>query len=287
MSDNAFAQRVLAVDLADIRRVFGKFFAERKNGDWHQETEPGGWTLRQTAAHLDAVATSYLHFIQAGIDDTPSSTSSLQKRTDLPGWNESQIAKRMDLPISAVIESFLTTLQKCASLVGTLSDDDLVKEVKLPAYGRSLSIAELFGVQAAHPGLVHAAQVTNAVNLPPLWHSYPTDLWQRQLTRMFCLMSASYWPERGGDLDTAVNFIVRGEEGASWHLHMSPQGCTYSTGRARKAGLSLYFRNLDTLSSTLTGQLSPEYALLTGKIIPWGRNPFLGFRLPYLFNPTP
>ena len=286
MPDDAFAQMILAVDLADISQLFAHFFAERASGDWEAETEPGGWTLHQTAAHLDAVATGYLHFIQTGIDDLPSGSPDLQKRADLPGWNERQIAKRMELPIAQVIESFLITLQECASLVGMLSEEDLAKTVKLPAYGRSLSIAELFGAQAAHPGLVHAAQVTNAVHLPPLWRSYPTEQWRRQLTRTFCLMAASYWPERGGALDTAVNFIARGQAGASWYVHMSPQGCTFGTGRADKASLSLYFRNLDTVSCMLTGQLSPQNALLTGMVFAWGRNPFLGLCLPRLFNPT-
>ena len=285
MLDDAFAQPLLAQDLTVIGQILQAFFAGRSDKDWEQETELGGWTLRQTAVHLGVVASAYMQFIQAGLVDLPVTDKSFQSRTDLPAWNERMIAEQIDLPITAVIESFLTTLQECATLATTLSEEQLAKTVQVPAYGNALNLAELLGAQAAHPGLIHAAQLPNALNFPPLWHSYPTDLWQRQLTRTFCLMAASYWPERGGNLDTAVNFVIRGHTRMSWYVTMSPQGSNYGTGSAEKASLTLSFRSLDTVSRSLTGQLSPYRGLLTGQIFAWG-NPFLGLRLPRLFNPT-
>lgn len=285
MSADAFASACLRADLQAICQHLQTFFANLAPSDWEEETEPGGWTLRQTLAHLDAVAHGYWQFMASSVRDTPPNLPNFGQRTDLPAWNERMIAERMRLSVTAVKESFFTTLQTCVDLATSLSEADLAETVDIPAYGRPLTVAELLGAQAAHPGLVHAAQLPNAVKQPALWHNYAVDLWQRQLTRTFCLMACSYWPERGGKLDTAVNFVVRGQAGTSWHVTMTPQGSDFGTGRAPKASLTLWFRSLDSLSRSLTAQLSPVHGLLAGQIFAWG-NPFLALRLSHLFNPT-
>lgn len=285
MPAEAFGQAVLAADLAQIRRILQAFFVACSQDDWAQLTEPGGWTLRQLLAHLDAIATAYQTLLEAAYRDESVSLPGLQQRTDLPAWNEQTIAQRAHLPAAAVLETFLATLRRAADFAAALSDADLLKQVDVPAYGRPLSIAEMLGAQAAHPGLTHAAQLTNAVSQPPLWHLYPPDLCRRQLTRFICSMAASYWPQRGGKLNTAVNFIVRSQDEAAWHLQLSPAGGEYGPGRADKAGLTLWFRDLNVLCQIFTGQLSATNALLTGKVLAWG-NLILGFRLNYLLDPT-
>lgn len=285
MPAEAFGQADLVADLAQIRRIMQAFFVACSQQEWAQLTEPGGWTLRQLLAHLDAVAAAYQTLLEAAYHDEPVSLPGLQQRTDLPAWNEQTIGQRTSLPATAVLENFLTSLQRASDFAAALSPADLLKPVAVPAYGRPLSIAEMLGAQAAHPGLAHGAQLTNAMGQPPLWHLYPPALCRRQLTRFFCLISACYWPQRGGKLNTAVNFIVRGPDGAAWHLHLSPAGGQYGAGRAAKAGLSLWFRDLNVLCQILTGQLSATNALLTGKVLAWG-NLVLGFRLSYLLDPA-
>jgi hypothetical protein len=105
---------------------------------------------------------------------------------------------------------------------------------------------------------------------------------QRQLTRFFNLMSLSYWPERGGSLQTTIHFKAFGSDGSNWHLKVAPDGGSAGDGHRPPAGLTLWFRNVDALCRALTLRLTPLRAMLTGQAIAWGNLPLL-FRMRYLF----
>ncbi len=146
-------------------------------------------------------------------------------------------------------------------------------------------MAQLFGGQVTHPGIVHAAQVTNAAGMRPLWIHFAPEMMQRQLTRLFHTMALSYWPERGDASQTTINFIIGGASGGNWHLIMSPDGCTAGQGRIKRPTLTMWFRNSDALCRVFTLQMSPLRAILTGQVFGWG-DLRLEFRLEHLFSPT-
>ena len=284
---DAFGLQGLATDLIEVKRIFTEFFAARSPADWQRRTErhDKGWTLRETIAHLDSVGQIYLRAVEATLAGQACPIPGLLQRTDLPTWNQREIEARMHWPVTDLCSSFLDTLQQATDFLDRLSPTVLTQQTLFPFYNRPITVGELLAGLAAHPGLVHAAQVANGAGVAPLWVHYAPAMLQRQITRFFHFMSLSYWPERGGDLRATVNFNAAGPGGGSWYVTMTPTGSEVGTGSARRATLTVWFRNADALCRAFTQQVSPLGALLTARAFAWGNLP-LGFRLPWLFNPA-
>ena len=284
MMNKAFSPQHLAVDIHTVHDVFRDFFAGLTTADWQRPTEPHnkGWTLQETVAHLDAVALGYQRTIEAILTGTTFDFDGVTGREQLPIWNEQQIALRRQRPIADICTSFLATLQTAAASVAQRQTAELRQTHPFPFYNHDITLAQLYGGQAAHPGLVHAAQVANGAGIPPLWRQYEPDMLKRQLSRLLHMMSLSYWPEQVKQ-QTTINFVVPRQ--AAWHLCLSLQSCEVYEGKGKRPSLTVWFRNLDVLCRALTLQISPLRAALTGQAFGWGNLPLL-FRLEYLFNPT-
>lgn len=284
---NAFDPNVIAADVVEVKRIYTAFFAARSSADWQRYTEPHGrgWTLHETIAHLDAVGQAYLQAAEAKLAGQPCHIPGLLERTDLPAWNQRQIEERASRHITDICDSFLNTLQRAADSVVHLSLTVLNQKTPFPVYHRPISVGELFAGQAAHPGLVHAAQVARGAGVDPLWVQYSPELLHRQLTRFFHFMSLSYWPERGGNLRATITLSAAGEAGGSWSLILAPEGSAVEEEPLQRPSLRLWFRSADALCRALTLQVSPLRALLIAQTFAWGKL-WLGFRLPWLFNPA-
>ena len=284
---NAFDPRVLATDLAEVRKVFAAFFANRKQSDWERRTEKfnQGWTLRETVAHLDAVAQTYQHAITCTLAGESAPFPGITKRTDLPSWNRIQIDERAPIPISTICDSFLNTLQQAEDLAAQSEPASLTQETYIPFYHRPITIGELLGGQAAHPGMVHGAQVANGAGVTPLWGHFSPDMLSHQITRFFHLMSLAYWPERGGSLRAVVAVSAAGPGGGHWYVTMAPEGSKAGAGKYSRPTLKIWFRDANALCRALTLQISPLKALLTMQTFAWG-DLRLGFQMEWLFNPA-
>lgn len=284
---NAFDAKVLATDLAEVRRIFAAFFATRPQVDWARHTEKfgQGWSLRETIAHLDAVAQVYQQAITTTLAGQPCRIPGMIKRTDLPAWNQREIEARAQVPISTICDSFLGTLQQAADLASHLEPTSLAQATAFPFYNRPITIGELLGGQAAHPGIVHAAQVANGAGVTPLWAQFKPEMLSRQITRFFRFMSLAYWPERGGNLRAAITLSAAGPGGGTWYVTMTPDGSEAGEGSYQRPTLRIWFRNVDVLCQAFTLQISPSRALLTAQAFAWG-DLRLGFQLARLFNPA-
>jgi hypothetical protein len=281
----AFDLDMLTDDLQTVHTLFADLLPQLSAHDWQRHTEKngGGWTLQETVAHLDAAATGYQVALEAALAGETADFHGATRREELPTWNAQQIAQRLAWPIPTLCASFLGMLQTAVATSQQIAPTDLQKTAATPFYNRPLILAELLGSQAAHPGLVHAAQVANGAKVPPLWQHYDAAMHQRQLTRMFHLMALSYWPQRGGNLRATLNFSV--PRRASWHLCLSPEGCAVAEGKGKRPLLSLWFRSLDALCQSLTQQVNPIQATLRGHVLALG-DLRLVFRLGNLFTPA-
>ena len=285
MMIETFTPQQLADDIRYVHDYYTNLFLTLTDADWQRPTEANGWTLHETVAHLDAAAEAYQQTIEAIRSQTAVDFAkfSMYRREDLPTVNETQNALRTQQPIPKLCASFLNTLQTAAASAHQSHSDELLHSYLFPVYNRPITLGELYAGQATHPGLVHAAQVANGANIPYLWRQYDPALLKRQITYMLHFMSLSYWPQRG-NMQTTINFIVPGQ--ASWHLRLSLKGCEVHEGKGERPSLTVWFRTLDVLCRTLTLQISPIRATLTGQTFAWGRKLLLVFQLEHLFNPT-
>ena len=272
---------------AEFQRLLADYFARIPGNAWQNRTEsrPQGWTLHETLAHLVTAGEGFQTMVQQRLADEPVHIPGLEKRTDLSAWNTQQIAIAAQTAPSDLIKRLLQVFTTAQTQIAELPDSAFDLMIPMPMYNRPGTVAEVFGWQCCHPGIVHAAQVANGAHLEPLWWHYNPALFRWMLTQFLNQMAHSYWPERGGNLDVSVNIIIGGDHGGRWHVTMQPAGGTASVGIVSKANLTLRFRNAPTFCHVFTRQITPLRAIFTGRAFATGNLP-LAFRLGYLLNPT-
>ena len=283
----AFEIALLSADLMVVRGLIRTFFNQVKADDWERPTESraGGWTLRQAFCHIVAIAELLDEAFERAVDSETVFAPPLKSRKELAEFNKAQIERRLEMPTEYLLQCFLEALSRTESRLAYLSKEDLDLPVPLNAYNRPLSLAVLIGNQLSHPSIVHGAQLANAIGIEPFWRNFSADFMQRQLTRFFHVLSHSYWPERGGDLTSDINFNIRGQGGGQWHVRLDKKGGEAGEGLVKRPSVTLHFSDPDAFCSLFTYQISPMRGLLRGKIFAWGNIP-LAFRLSRLFTPT-
>jgi hypothetical protein len=289
--DNASRLSIIIKDCEEMLHILAEFcdaVLTSKIADEQQASvrrkESKEWTFHQTLAHVTAAAEFYQQALEITLSGTTFSPQ-MQKRTDLPAINDHEIAARQHLTRHALTQDLLRAFKQTAQRVQTLTPEALTQQVNVPLFNRPLTIAEILDMQLVHPGVLHAAQLTNGVGMKPLWVHCTSELMHHQITRLFQTMALVYWPERGGDLQASINFIIGGQGGGRWSLTIQPSGGSYSEHTVRHAALTIWARNTHALCQFVTNQESALSALWKGKLLIWG-DMRLGLKLSWLFSPT-
>lgn len=282
----AYTSYTLAADLLELREIFAGGFERMKAEDWARRTDrrPGGWTMRQALAHVEAAAHVFNTSIVAGLEGRPVEVPGMAGRADLKAANQAAVDARAETPVEQLCASFLGALQEAAHLAAPLGPEHMGRVVEVPYYGAAPTVAELFGCTLAHAGIVHGAQLATS-RARPIWIFFQPGMMRRQLTRYFHMLGLSYWPERGGDMHATFGFHAEGQGGGSWTVRATPRGGRAKIGVPRTADVSLYFGSTDLLCRLATFQGQPWRYLVTRQLRVKG-NLGLARRMGALFSPT-
>jgi hypothetical protein len=281
------ARAAVIADLYMLAELFSMFLENAEPDVWQQRgqgVQASEWTLHQTVSHLTAAAEFYHSVLRCALNRETLVTPGFQRRQDLPHVNQREIQQRQHMLAEDLIAALTQALVRTADLAQQMTPEQFSWSVTVPVFNRSLTIFELLEMQVAHPGMVHAAQVTRPLGRAPLWREYEEAVLYRMLTRFFRLMSLIYWPERGGKLRTVLRFLVAGPAGGAWHLTVAPEQCWSEEGRGPKPRVTLRAASADALCQVFTGQITPVRALLTRKLFVLG-DIRLAFKIDSLFSP--
>ncbi len=283
----AFDPYTLAADLLALREIYAGYIERIPQEAWGRRTErrSSGWTLLETMAHLDAVATVFNTSVEQALAGEPISVPGIQKRSDLPAANRASIDERVPLGHAALTNSLLAALTRAAKVASGLSVEQLAMQVTTPYYGGRPTIAELLGASLTHTGIIHGAQVAVGGRRQAIWSFYNPGMMRRQLTRAFHTIGLAYWPERGGDLHAVLAFNVEGQGGGSWVIRVDPSGGEGRIGTVRTADVRLNFASADLLCRVVTLRANVVQSVVLRRLRIRG-NLRLAARIPHLFNPT-
>jgi uncharacterized damage-inducible protein DinB len=288
ISSQDIRQRYAIADLLTLESILSTFFQESEAKLWHPRGQPApvrAWTLQQTLAHMASAAELYLSVLQHTFYQTVPAPPIPQQRQDLQHFNQQEILRRQDLQVTELLTILLQSLTKTSELAQQLVPAQFTLPVPLPLFNRPLTVLELLEMQITHPGMIHAAQMALPAGKTPLWTRYDADFMHRMLVRFFRLMALIYWPERGGNLDATVQFLIAGAGGGEWHVSIGPTGGQFGEGRSSKSQVTIWAANADAFCQWFTGGLSTYQAIFKRKLFVRG-NPLLAKKLPYLFSPT-
>ncbi|EFO80526.1 hypothetical protein OSCT_1617 [Oscillochloris trichoides DG-6] len=280
----AFSAYTLAADLLKLHEIFAGYIERIPTDAWIRRTErrTTGWTLLETLAHLDAIATIFNLSIEQALANQPIQIPGFTTRHDLRTLNRRAIDERMMLGHRALSESFLDSLRYTARLASPLSHSQLATTLEHPYFSAHPTIAELIGTSLVHAGMVHGSQLAVGARMQPIWNLYDPGMMRRQLTRAFHMVGLAYWPERGGDLHATLVFQIDGQGGGRWYIRIDPSGGEGRLGTVRTADVTLTFASADVLCRVVTLQSGIWPLLLMRKLHIRG-NPIIAARMSRLF----
>ncbi|WP_129627902.1 SCP2 sterol-binding domain-containing protein [Candidatus Oscillochloris fontis] len=280
----AFSSYSLAADLLKLHEIYAGYIERIPPDAWIRRTErrAAGWTLLETLAHLDAIATIFNLSIEQALAHQPIQIAGFTTRHDLRALNRKAIDERMMLGYNVLSESFLDSLRYTARLASALSYSQLATTVEHPYFSGRPTIAELVGTSLVHAGMVHGSQLAVGTRMQPIWNFYDPGMMRRQLTRAFHMVGLAYWPERGGTLHATLVFQIDGQGGGRWFVRIDPSGGEGRLGTVRTADVTLTFASADLLCRVVTMQTEIWPLFLLRKLHIRG-NPILATRMSRLF----
>lgn len=268
MHVNPYEIATLGSDIALVRKIYSDFFESLRPADWENPIQNGDheWNLREVVAHLGSLTQLGQDCLIAALRREPAPIPQDMSRYDFNRFNLDEIEKRLHMPVERLQADLLEALSQSIRTAGSLEPGDLKRTVRLPIYNRPIRVDELLGIQVVHPGLTHAAQITEPVGAEPLWTYLPDVVRWRVIGRMTRALSLLYRTDLAEDLRAVIAFQVAGEGGGSWRLDLSPESPNSIPGDVERPTLSWWFRDTSTFCRMFTGRLNPLTGLLFGRM---------------------
>lgn len=252
-------------DFAEIRTIITQYLTQVPDEAWQLKTgkRDDDWTLHQTLAHVTAIAGVFNQTVDCALEGREFHTSKFERR-DLSAWNECEIAQRASTSPQALTAQLLAELEGAEERYANLGPEDAEKPLYLRVYNRPARAIDFLDWQLSHLGVIHAAQLTRPLNLPPLWEQFSPDLVERQVDRFMRHFSYAYWQELGEGVVGDIHFQIGAND---WFLQMNPQGGDYGQGVPENPLFRMRFSSPQQFFGAFTFHISLLRAVVSGEIV--------------------
>jgi hypothetical protein len=255
-------------DMKTFHKLAGDFWKTVPDGAWTKRTgqREKDWTLHQCLAHLLSIAIVFNKTTDAAIRGEELDIREFANREQLSDWNSAEIARLSLVPPNGLIVQLLHEWQTAGEKASSLSESVAEQKSFLRGYNRPASAIDFIEWQISHAGIVHGAQVTRPLALPPLWTGFDSEFKQRMIWRFLRQLSVAYWPEYGPDEAKTLNFVVEGAAGGAWHLVAAKDGGSAGEGLVEDAEYTLSFETADIFFGMFTLEIQMLEAFSSGKV---------------------
>jgi hypothetical protein len=255
-------------DIKTFHKLAGDFWKtvpdeawEKRNGQREKD-----WTLHQCLAHLLSIAIVFNKATDAAMRGEELDIREFSQREQLGEWNDKEIARLSQIPPNGLIVQLLHEWQAAGEKAHSLSEGIAGQKSFLPVYNRPARAIDFIDWQLSHAGIIHGAQVTRPLGLPPLWTRFDSDFTQRMIWRFMRQWSVAYWPDLGADEPKILNFVIEGAAGGGWHLVAAKDGGRAGEGILENADYSLTFETANIFFSMFTLEIAMLDAFTSGKV---------------------
>jgi hypothetical protein len=254
-------------DFTEFRAILDNHLQDVPADAWDRRTgeREKDWTLKQTLAHLAAIAGLFNLGVDAALSQTTIVVEGLTQRVDLRDWNEAQIAARESLTVDELTAQLFGEFDKAMQSAPALTQEQPYLCAFPPTYNRPARVVDFIEWQLSHAGVIHASQITRPLdNNAPLWEQYSPELLQRQIDRFLRQFSYAYWPDYSDGLEAAINFYIGGDSGGEWHIIANPDGGSVGKSAIEDAAFKLHFANPGILFGVFNIHIPIMDALTSG-----------------------
>ena len=255
-------------DLKNFHTISSQFWKNIPDDAWDTKTgtRDKDWTLHETLAHVLSIAQMFNKATDSALRGEILVIKGFEKREDLGAWNDEQIGRLSQLPPNSLIVQLLQESRITYERASQLTQETAEKTVFMPNFNRPARTIDTIHWQLSHAGIVHGAQVTTPLDMPPLWSQFEDDLLHRMVGYFLNQWSYVYWADLGSDTAQVINFHIGGDAGGEWHLTASPDVSTSAEGKVDGAEFNLTFTDPNTFLGIFTGYINMRGALGDGSM---------------------
>lgn len=267
-----FDPQILAADLGEVCHIYADFFAKLNGVDWNKPVKgsPKEWNLHETIAHSVALNGDGLASIKQTLRGEPYVFVGLDDRYQFNAYNRHGIDDHLSTPRQELCDQLLAILDQAASIARNLQPGQGELTAQMPIYNRPVRIVEVLSILIFHIGLVHTAQLTEPVGLPPLWTHHSPAFRHRLIGRTMLPFSLLYRRDIGGPLRATLAFRIGGADGGEWYVNVAPDAQSWGEGVAEHPKLTIQMRETSVLCRMITRRMNLPLTLLRGDLKPRG-----------------
>lgn len=255
-------------DLKNFQPIASQFWKNVPDDAWEIKTgsRDKDWTLHETLAHVLSIAQLFNKATDAALRGEDLSIKGFETREDLGAWNEEQIGRLSQLAPNALIVQLLQEWRITYEKASQLTAETAEKTVFMPNFNRPARVIDTIEWQLSHAGIVHGAQVTTPLDMPPLWTNFDDTLLHSMVGYFLNQWSFVYWAELGSGTSQTINFHMEGDAGGDWHLVAAPDGGAHAEGSVDGAEFDLFFASPHIFLSVFTGYMNMREAMVSGQM---------------------
>ena len=263
-------------------------FSQVNEEDWTASARRGPWNAKDYLAHLVSSQEHEANPVtQEALAGRQPRMEDFRGPQEINTYNARVIETVRQLSPGELLGRFRAAFEAHLRMLESVSDADLGRPVQHPGWFRPGTLAQVFYTGYLHLP-IHYQDIRRCLRgrrqLPHWMEASTAEEVHDLLARTFEYMPATYWPDRGRDLNAAMLFDLRGPGGGAWTVEIDGPQCRSYEGRPERPDMELSAAPRDWLDVT-TKELNPVWGFLSRRLKIRG-NILLSLKLERLFEVT-
>lgn len=258
-------------------------FSKLDDKEWGKKVSDE-WTAKEHLAHLvSTMEKETLPLIRQALAGEPPNIPGFEKRSDMLSFRENTMRGAIFMATDALLARLRTLNEEELAILESLSETDLDKPARSPAWDRPGTVRDLFfGSYLFLPGQYQEIRKAAKKKLPHWIDASTPEQVNYQMGRIFHYMPLIFRSDKGADVNATYQFTMEGDGGGQWTLAIAAGKADAGDGEA--ASHDVEIKTKPELWIDLTnGELNPALAIMTRKV-KIGGNAGLAMKLSDFFS---
>jgi putative sterol carrier protein len=258
-------------------------FAKLDEKEWDKKVSDE-WKAKEHLAHLVAtVEKETVPLTQQALAGEAPNIPGFEKRTDMIKFREDCMRGASFLPIAELLSRLKALNEQQIALLDSLSEADLDKPARSPAWDRPGTIRDIFfGAYLFLPGQYQEIRKAAKKKLPHWVEASSPDAVNYHMGRIFHYMPLIFRSDKGADMHATYQFTMEGEGGGQWSVAIDSGKAEAADGEAAAHDIEIKTKP-ELWVDLASGELNPAMAIMTRKV-KLGGNVGLAMKLGDLFS---
>ncbi|HVP05489.1 MAG TPA: SCP2 sterol-binding domain-containing protein [Dehalococcoidia bacterium] len=259
-------------------------YAKLDEKEWGKKAGEQGTAKDHLAQLVGTMEAETLPITRQALAGEAPNIPGFEKRSDMIPFREASARAVSNQSPAELLERMRASFSEHLAMLDSLSESDLDKPARSPAWDRPGTIRDLFFASYLFlPGQYQEIRKVNKKKLPHWIEESTPDQVNYHMGRLFHYMPLIFRSDKAADMKVTYLFTMEGEGGGQWNLNIA-DGRADSADGAPPAAADIEIKTKpESWIDLSTGDLNPVWAITTRKV-QLGGNMALAMKLSELFS---